>query len=69
MSAGPIQVYGRNVYGVAKFYPANDSAAMLAKMLRQITLTQIDLMRAKELGLTIERVADPRMLNAMEFFA
>lgn len=60
-----IQVCGRSVYGQIKIYPVNDAAKVLAELVGQKTLSQVDLARAEALGLKVEFVADPKMAAAL----
>lgn len=60
-----IQVCGRSVYGQIKIYPVNDPAKVLAELVGQKTLSQVDLARAEALGLKVEFVADPKMAAAL----
>lgn len=60
-----IQVCGRSVYGQIKIYPVNDPAKVLAELVGQKTLSQVDLARAETLGLKVEFVADPKMVAAL----
>ncbi len=46
----------KNVYGVDRMYPANESAVTILKLTRQKTLCAEDLEIAKELGLEPEQV-------------
>lgn len=58
-----IQVFVRQVYGNALIYPANESARVLAQLTGTKTLTTAQLELARDLGCTLEYVADVGMAN------
>lgn len=49
-----IKIMPRTVYGVEKYYPANEHAQQIAKLAGQTTLTKEQLVMLKSMGYTIE---------------
>jgi hypothetical protein len=60
-----IQVCGRSVYGKIMIYPVNDAAKILAELVGKKSLDQVDLSRAEMLGMSVEFVADPKLVAAL----
>jgi len=53
-----ILVEVRSVYGLSKFYPANEAAYLLASIAGTKTLKESDLRAALKLGMKVERVLE-----------
>lgn len=60
-----IEVFPRNVFGQVRIYPANEAARTLARMIGAETFQQRHLDLARELGLEVATVADPRMAQVV----
>ena len=60
-----IEVFARNVYGVMKIYPANPAAEKLAQLVGKKTFDKRDLDLARELGLVVEAVVDPKLAGVL----
>jgi len=56
-----VQVFYRNVYGRVLCYPANDNAAILAKIAGKGTFTNEEVKLVEMLGFKVETVLDPRL--------
>ncbi|MFO0906826.1 MAG: hypothetical protein U0835_00405 [Isosphaeraceae bacterium] len=52
-----IQVEIKTLYGRDVIYPACEKAGVFCKMLKQATLTDVDVQRIKELGFTVQVVS------------
>ena len=59
--SGTVEVFQRSVYGVVKVYPANYAATLLAQLAGAQTFNAKQLKQIRDMGLTIEQVADPSM--------
>lgn len=65
MNRTTIEVFARNVYGVTKIYPANEAGEKLAQLVGKKTLDKRDLDLARELGLVVEAVVDPKLAGVL----
>lgn len=61
-----IEVFSRNVYGVAKIYPANDAARRFARLIGAKIFSRTQLVEIEVLGnalnFKVEQVPDPAAL-------
>lgn len=57
---GVVQVFQRQVYGRSAVYPANRPAELLAELAGVKTFNIAQLRAIRELGLTVQQVADPQ---------
>ena len=64
-----IRVEIREVYGVVRYYPANDAAAALAQIANKKTLSDEDLILAQtRLGLDVEAIyPEPALARVIDF--
>lgn len=54
----PLQVIIKNVYGVERIYPVNDTAKILTSLTRKKTLDRDEIEVIKKLGYQIEVLTD-----------
>ena len=50
----PLQVIIKNVYGVERIYPVNETAIILTNLTGNKTLKRDDIDRIKKLGISVE---------------
>jgi hypothetical protein len=60
-----VEVFSRNVYGVAKAYPANEAAQKFAALLGVKTLNNQQLQQIAGLGFKVSAVVDPAAANQL----
>ena len=61
-----LELFGRNVYGEMKLYPANEAAEGFAELLRVKTFSKAQLELIQKLGHPLRFVADPKLNVAVQ---
>jgi hypothetical protein len=55
-----LEVYERTAFGVVRYYPANQFAEQLAKLLKQKAFMVDDMQAIHDLGFTVKLTTDPK---------
>tara|TARA_R100000306_G_C4246410_1_gene78261 strand:- start:126 stop:320 length:195 start_codon:yes stop_codon:yes gene_type:complete len=55
-----VEIYSKQVFGSLRFFPVNENAKILIKLMKNGTFSRADIDLIKSLGFHVKQVVDPK---------